>query len=330
MKSSPRMNSSSATELLTAWQPPDLGGNLVVASTDAQKELIQAIFHTLPQPGIDTSARRSQSGLRRLHLDGAGANFEAWLPGDVSKAPAAARPKPEWTFLTLPDLYQPPVEDKSTTVEIVAEAVATLEPHPHADEEAREMLDRARSQAEEIILAAQMQADDILLQAEDEIAHQKKAAYQQGRDQAELEMKEVLKVVGRLVGDVTTWQTNLLGQAEKIMVEMVKEIAQTMFGEGVKLDSAGLQMNLNRIMESAQGLGDLNIFMNPRDSKLLDPSWSEYQLLVSGDRIKIIPSDKIVTGGCFIKGKMGSVDGRVETQLKAVLKTFEDDTKSNG
>ena len=102
-----------------------------------------------------------------------------------------------------------------------------------------------------------------------------------------------------------------------------------MFGEGVELDTNALQINLNHIMENAHGLGNLNIFLNPRDAKNLDPSWSEYQMLVSGDTVKIIPSGKITRGGAFVKGDMGVVDGRVETQLSAILKTFSE-TQASG
>jgi flagellar biosynthesis/type III secretory pathway protein FliH len=111
---------------------------------------------------------------------------------------------------------------------------------------------------------------------------------------------------------------------------MLTEIAQKMFGEGVELNPEALQINLNRIMENAHGLGDLNIFLNPRDAKFLDPSWSEYQMLVTGNRVKIIPSGKITIGGCFVKGDMGSVDGRVETQLNAILKTFQEESELAG
>jgi flagellar assembly protein FliH len=133
-----------------------------------------------------------------------------------------------------------------------------------------------------------------------------------------------------MIAEVREWQKALMLQGEQILVEMVKDIAQTMFGEGVKLDATALQINLNRVMESAQGLGDLNIFINPRDARLLDPSWSEYQLLVTGDKVKVIPSENIIPGGCFVKGSMGTVDARVETQLAAVLSTFEEHKNDNG
>jgi flagellar biosynthesis/type III secretory pathway protein FliH len=47
-------------------------------------------------------------------------------------------------------------------------------------------------------------------------------------------------------------------------------------------------------------------------------------LLVSGGQAKIVPSDNITRGGCYVKGNMGIVDGRVETQLDAFLQTFDE------
>jgi flagellar assembly protein FliH len=133
-----------------------------------------------------------------------------------------------------------------------------------------------------------------------------------------------LKAIHAVVEEVRQWRDSLTAQGEQILVEMLKEIAQTMFGEGVRLDANALQINLNRVMENAQKLGDLNIFLNTRDVELLDPSWSEYQLLITGNKVKIIPSEKITPGGCIVKGNMGMVDGRVETQLAAIMNTIEE------
>ena len=38
--------------------------------------------------------------------------------------------------------------------------------------------------------------------------------------------------------------------------------------------------------------------------------------------MRTLPSEKITPGGCVIKGNMGMVDARVETQLTAVLDTM--------
>jgi flagellar biosynthesis/type III secretory pathway protein FliH len=185
-------------------------------------------------------------------------------------------------------------------------------------------LKRARAQAEEILLEARTAADQLILQAQNEIEQEKKNGYQQGLNTARYEMQESLKAAGAIVNELRTWQADLMLQGEQTIIEMLKEISQTMFGEGVHLDANALQINLNRIMENAQRLGDLNIFLNPRDANLLDTSWKEYQFLISGNKVRVIPSEKITPGGCIIKGNIGTVDGRVETQLAAILNTFDE------
>jgi flagellar biosynthesis/type III secretory pathway protein FliH len=109
---------------------------------------------------------------------------------------------------------------------------------------------------------------------------------------------------------------------------MLKDISRKMFGDGAKLDSQTLHTNLNRIMENARGLGVLKIFLNPNDAKLLDPSWGEQQMLSLGEQVKIVASGNILPGGCLIKGNIGTVDGRVETQLDTILKTFDEPNMS--
>jgi flagellar assembly protein FliH len=143
-------------------------------------------------------------------------------------------------------------------------------------------------------------------------------------------MQSALAATQAMIEETRQWQLSFTKSGEQILTGMLTEIAQTMFGEGVKLDADALQVNLNRIMENAQRLGDIKIFLNPQDANLLDPSWSDYQLLITGNRVRVVPSEKILPGGCFIKGSTGAVDARVETQLTAVLNTIEEVSGTGG
>ena len=295
---------------VTRWNPSELGVEFAAPTPETHKAQVRAIFD------VETDA---QTGKKRagLHPAASGHRFDAWQPAEMDACPATVH-KAEWAFIetdgapSLPrfefdELETPPAPEK-----------------PDPEQAVASILEQARHQAEEIILAAQAQADEVLLQAQDEIEAQKKAGYTEGWEQGCRDIEATLQATHKLTEAVQVWKTELLSQGENLLVEMLKEIAEKMFGEGVELDTNALQINLNRMMENARGLGNLNIFLNPRDVKVLDPSWSEYQMLVSGDRVKIIPSNKIVRGGCFVKGDMGIVDGRVETQLEAILKTFDE------
>ena len=47
-------------------------------------------------------------------------------------------------------------------------------------------------------------------------------------------------------------------------------------------------------------------------------------MLSLGEQVKIIPTGNVLPGGCLIKGNIGTVDARVETQLNTILKTFDE------
>ncbi len=294
---------------VTRWNPLELAVESSAAPVETQREQIREIFGAGNRPQARPQAA--------IHAAEAGEGFSAWLPSDLESGLAQSG-IPEWRFVE--------TGEPAGVVSLfeAAEMPLETEARPQAEDEIAALFAQARQQAEEIILAAQAEADDILLQAQDEIEAQKKAAYEAGHQQGCREVESALQASRQMVEAVQNWKTDLLAQGESLLVEMLKEMAEKMFGEGVELDTNALQINLNRVMENARGLGNLNIFLNPRDAKLLDPSWSEYQMLVSGDRVRIIPSGKITRGGCFVKGEMGIVDGRVETQLEALLKTFDE------
>jgi flagellar assembly protein FliH len=308
MKSFSRIYSPSAHEQLASWTPSELDVEFTVSPVDVQKEQILAILRNGEENDAGRQQKRSKSIVRPLATDLA---VTAWQPEEIDLQP----PLPEietWDF----------VESPSDVDETPEQELWPEQPNP--EKEAEEILKQARIKAEEIILEARATADKVILQAQDEIDSEKKEGYRQGWSEARNELGEALNAVHAVVEEVHQWRDALTTQGEQILVDMLKEVAQTMFGEGVRLDANALQINLNRVMEHAQKLGDLNIFLNTRDVELLDPSWSEYQLLITGNRVKIIPSEKITLGGCLVKGSMGMVDGRVETQLAAVMNTIEE------
>jgi flagellar biosynthesis/type III secretory pathway protein FliH len=314
MKSFSRTHPQALQKQPEIWNPSELGVDWAASTSDTQKKQILSIFAQETKDGTDNKKTGNHSVLHRLGISQV---FPTWQPGEVISQ-SAVTCEDEWTFLeSIP-------ESKSLQDFEFNLFEPSLRVQADPEKKAGSILEQARLQAEEIILAAQSEADSILLQAQGEIDEQKKEGYQQGLDKAYGEIQDTLRAARTMVEEVHTWQTELTSQGERILMEMLKEISQKIFGEGAELDTKALQVNLNRIMETAHGLGDLNIFLNPRDAKNLDPSWSEYQMLITGEKVKIIPSGKITRGGCFVKGEMGVVDGRVEVQLNAILKTFDE------
>jgi flagellar biosynthesis/type III secretory pathway protein FliH len=322
MKSFSRIHLNTPYERLVSWDPPELSVETPDDFQDVQKELLLSLFGTNVE-GVSNGAKKGRHSA--LRPAGTNQNINDWKPTSVTSKSQTVR-KAEWSFLeAVEDLSED--QEKETQTDNFAPTVISLQERLNSEREIAALLETARIQAEEIILAAQAEADNVLMQSQNEIDEQKKQGYQQGMHDANLEIEDALKAVRAMVEEVGSWKASLLTQAEQVLVEMLKEISRKMFGDGVELDKATLQTNLNRIMESAHGLGNLNIFLNPRDARMLDSSWVDQQMLITGGQAKIIPSGNITRGGCYVKGNMGTVDGRVETQLDAFLKTFDEASK---
>ena len=308
MKSLSKICPHLAQEQLKSWDIAELNFDGEEPSQEIDKEQILALFRN----GAENRSSERENGSRStLHHAGTNLVLTSWQPGDINVEPPVKVVK-EWLFVEIPN-----------SVEEVSEK-ENWKDEPITEQETSSSLNQAHVQAEEILLEARAKADQLLLHAQEEIEQEKKNGYQEGWNGARSEMQQALQAACAIVAEIQKWQSEFMSQGEQTIIEMLKEIAQIMFGEGVHLDAIALQVNLNRIMENAQRLGDLNIFLNPRDVNLLDPSWKEYQFLISGNKVRVIPSEKITAGGCIVKGNTGMVDGRVETQLAAILNTFDE------
>jgi flagellar biosynthesis/type III secretory pathway protein FliH len=210
----------------------------------------------------------------------------AWAPDDIGefRTPAAT-----YSF------YNPSVEVVDQTQHLAADT-----------------LEKARAQAGEIIAQAKARAGEVTQQA-----------YEAGLKAADTDTQSTLATAKEIVKQVFAWRDEVLAQSEGSVINLVKTIAQKVFGEGIVLDQNTLESAYNRALEEAQVLGDLRIYVNPQDATVLDSYWREFQVSVSGHQIQIIPSEAIQRGGCFISGQLGAIDARVDTQMKMILETLD-------
>ncbi len=185
--------------------------------------------------------------------------------------------------------------------------------------EAMELMDHARREAEAILAEARLQAKSIQSQA-----------YEEGLKRAETEAQSALQAARSILEQVAIWRDEMLAQSESLVLGLVKQVSQKLFADGFVLDPQILQATFSRVLDNARSMGDLTIYIHPQDAVRLDPYWREFQVSVSGHRIQIIPSDAIRQGGCFVDGQWGTVDGRIETQLKAILGVLSPDTDDQG
>lgn len=181
-----------------------------------------------------------------------------------------------------------------------------------------------RKIADQMILAAQIQAEELITSANEAIEQIRQQAYNEGIEKAKTEMRESLQAATSVINVAREWRVDMMNQAEPMIMDLVKKMAQKMFGDGVELDNVSLQQHFTSVLESARSLGDLRVYMNPSDAKILGPDWREYQASMLGSKVEIVSNDTIKQGGCYIQGEWGTADAQVETQLSAILNQFSE------
>lgn len=293
------ISAESAGGYAQRWQPEDLRQPEVENFQKLDSVAILALFQ--PAENVEICEYMGGKGLKAV----------PWEPVEFGRDPLPEPILDIWPeFDTKTDAAPEPVQPVQQNILVEAEI------------EAKAIIEQAREQESAILQHAQATADALVADAVEEIEAEKAAARQQGFDEATAEAQSYVQAAQAILADVETWRDNLISQSGPIVIEMVKAIAQKMFGDGVALSDQSLQRNLNRVLTNVKSLGDLNIYLNPKDAAAIDSSWREVRSSTTGTNIRILPSEAITRGGCFVEGSMGSVDARVETQLKALLNTL--------
>jgi flagellar assembly protein FliH len=291
MKSSPKLIPAAQIQ---AWNPTELA-----PTQTAPDPMLFSNLMSVFEPNRRAEDQASESD-RLIKVGISYSISHGWAPEDFTACPPDARQ----TWRTS--------NEKQRLVEPI------LTPTEIAKKQADLILQQAQTEAEAILQAAREKADEVTLDA-----------HREGWTAAEKETQDMLSTAKSIVQQTTDWRDEMLAQSEGAVIELVKEIAAKLFADGFVLDSAMLQQTFNQALEGARSLGDLRIYVHPDDAANIDPYWREFQVSISGKQVQIIPSEAIKRGGCFVNGQLGTVDARIDTQLKAIIDTLsENDTPS--
>jgi flagellar assembly protein FliH len=202
---------------------------------------------------------------------------------------------------TMPPAEPQPLDMNRAQQSLLTEAVA----------QSQEILEKARGQAAELLKAARDQAAEITRQA-----------HQAGLTAAEAESSRLLLAARGVLDEVQTWRDRLSAGSERQVLELVVDVARSLFGEGWTLEAEALHAAFARALAEARPLGDLRVHVHPDDAALLGPRWPEQQSSQIGQHLELVPDPVIRRGGCLVEGDFGAVDARVETQLQLAVEAL--------
>lgn len=201
-------------------------------------------------------------------------------------------------------------------VKVEKPAIQKVEDYSHLKVE-------ASTKADEIVAEAERNAAAILEEARTEADILKQKAFMEGMTTAKSEVSETMHHVERILQETQLWQEQVMHQSQNRIMDMVLSIGKKLFGHGFELPAEQIDHIVSRAINEASRLGNLRVYLNPEDAKLLVNLWQESEITLNGQQIQIVSSQNISRGGCFIDGQFGVVDGRVEEQVDQITSSIK-------
>ena len=205
--------------------------------------------------------------------------------------------------LSLLETRTPKVIKKRNQRETASGAFRNLLKHQvlNAESEARAILQTARQTAAELVNSAQTQAATI-----------RREAHQAGRAAAENELLESLL-------EIKEKRVEVLRTIEEDVLKLSVKLAEKIIGREISGENAGaarLEIVANAL-RAARQQEMLTVRVNAADLPPLERMRDEkVNTFGRAQLIDFVADQAVAAGGCIIESQSGTIDARVETQLR--------------
>lgn len=176
--------------------------------------------------------------------------------------------------------------------------------------------DRAQGMIDEAVKEAgrvRVEAKAILTQVESEKERAKLDGYEKGRE-------EGLATITELAVKLNVIRDKFYMDAEPEIIKLVMMIAEKIIGKMVREQEGAIKSIVRQAVESALG-ERITVRLNPDDYKIIGTGDFEFRdVFDRAKRIAFKEDESIKKGGCIVETEVGTIDARLETQLKAIKK----------
>jgi len=168
----------------------------------------------------------------------------------------------------------------------------------------------AMGSAEKIIAEARDKARELLDQAKAEAAAIRAEAQRSGYE-------EGLTQLNRILHEAKTQYGRMLHDSEPEM------FAERIIGHCVEVTPQVMLEIIHKAIESLKYQKEIRIRVNPDDLGFLKENKMQlYTMLGESKEIEIVEDALVGRGGCIIDTEIGTIDARLETQLRVIEKLF--------
>lgn len=199
-------------------------------------------------------------------------------------------------------------------------------------EEAQQIIASAEETAAQLIHEAETEAEVLRKQASEKGIEEGKAAVK-GRLEQQLaeeirnarsrDVANLVRTLQTVLAEINEYRDRLVRESKEQLIELAINVARSVIKREVQCAGDVAQLNLDEAIRLSVRRSKLLVRISEMDMKTLEDTLGEQPLPQEGESgIEIVASPEILPGGCLVESASGSVDARIETQLREIEKTL--------
>jgi type III secretion protein L len=190
------------------------------------------------------------------------------------------------------------------------EAGAT--PHtPRRESVVKRAVVEARAEARRILADAAREAGELRERAAREARELREAAYEEGHEAALAELNHVLL-------EAHERRDAALAGAERDVLRLAVKLAEKIIGREIERDDATLADLVSAALRHVRQQEALTVRVNPADLPRVQAHRDRLDPAGRARFIDLVADPRVGHGGCIIEGESGTVDARLDTQLRVL------------
>jgi type III secretion protein L len=167
----------------------------------------------------------------------------------------------------------------------------------------------ADTNARRIVAAAEEKAAQIISEAQNDAEKMREDAYRYGKERAAAEFTEIIAAAMQK-------RETMERELEKELLQLSVKLAEKIIGREINGSKKTIVDIVSNALRNVRQQQQLIIRVNPTDLPQLEDAKSSFTHSGRAEFLYFEPDPKVSAGGCVIESEVGTVDARLETQLK--------------
>lgn len=174
---------------------------------------------------------------------------------------------------------------------------------------------KAEEEARKILLATRRQSDNLVAAAVAEAVEIRRSAYQTGHEEAVLELLENVLAAKEK-------RASALHEIEQDVLKLSLKIAEKIIGREIEKDETVRGEIILTALRQARQQEMMTVRVNAADLPLVEKMREKIDAFGRARHLDFVADQAVKKGGCLIESASGTIDARLETQLRVFEKAL--------